>query len=563
MDFSTSSNQHNAISNDEITPSVIATSNQSSLSSNNTPTEGNVIQNNQSPNKNEIKPISTSPSKNEDGDQSNKPKKKKKPIQHLIAGGTAGFVESSVCHPLDTIKTRMQLRRQTTNRQVVRKNVEGVMGRALGSVRDADASMKSGGTTGEVNATSTTAKGSGAASKAEAAAKGALHRTAKETATVVVKPDLSSKASAAAASSTSEVKTAATSALHDVGWKQRVPPPSAAAKATTATTVSFAASSSSSSAMISAANAAKMGVVQAPLGPFGTARRIVQREGPLALYKGLTAVYTGIVPKMAIRFVSFEYYRDVLGGWYNRFLPPNGPSATAPPAAQGATPPAIPTVTFTAGLLSGLTEAIMIVTPAEVCKIRMQSQYHSLIDPSQKPQMNAKYKNVAQTAMLIVKEEGIGALYKGVVPTMLRQGCNQAVNFTAYNWSKKRVLAWKKQQMEEKHGGAGSVGNDVQLDHWQSLLLGGLSGGMGPLVNNPLDVVKTRMQKQVIHPGKEPKYKSLLQSCMVIAKEEGTPALWKGITPRLMRIMPGQAITFMTYEAVSARMESFGWFDYE
>lgn len=55
-------------------------------------------------------------------------------------------------------------------------------------------------------------------------------------------------------------------------------------------------------------------------------------------------------------------------------------------------------------------------------------------------------------------------------------------------------------------------------------------------------------------------YKSLLQSCIVIAKEEGTPALWKGITPRLMRIMPGQAITFMTYEAVSSRMEKYGLF---
>lgn len=56
-------------------------------------------------------------------------------------------------------------------------------------------------------------------------------------------------------------------------------------------------------------------------------------------------------------------------------------------------------------------------------------------------------------------------------------------------------------------------------------------------------------------------YKSLTQSCAVIAKEEGIKALWKGITPRLMRIMPGQAITFMTYEAVSARMEKLRWFD--
>ena len=37
--------------------------------------------------------------------------KKKTPLQHLIAGGCAGLVESSVCHPLDTIKTRMQLRK--------------------------------------------------------------------------------------------------------------------------------------------------------------------------------------------------------------------------------------------------------------------------------------------------------------------------------------------------------------------------------------------------------------------------------------------------------------------
>lgn len=68
------------------------------------------------------------------------------------------------------------------------------------------------------------------------------------------------------------------------------------------------------------------------------------------------------------------------------------------------------------------------------------------------------------------------------------------------------------------------------------------------------DVVKTRLQKQVISLGKEPKYTGLLQACSLIAKEEGVFALWKGITPRLMRIMPGQAITFMTYEAVSSFM---------
>ena len=38
---------------------------------------------------------------------------------------------------------------------------------------------------------------------------------------------------------------------------------------------------------------------------------IVRRETPLALYKGLGAVLSGIVPKMAVRFASFETYK----GW--------------------------------------------------------------------------------------------------------------------------------------------------------------------------------------------------------------------------------------------------------
>lgn len=43
-----------------------------------------------------------------------------------------------------------------------------------------------------------------------------------------------------------------------------------------------------------------------------TGRDIIKRETPLALYKGLGAVMTGIVPKMAIRFTSFEAYKRLL-----------------------------------------------------------------------------------------------------------------------------------------------------------------------------------------------------------------------------------------------------------
>jgi hypothetical protein len=48
-----------------------------------------------------------------------------------------------------------------------------------------------------------------------------------------------------------------------------------------------------------------------PRGFLTTGAYIVRRETPLALYKGLGAVLSGIVPKMAIRFASFEAYK----GW--------------------------------------------------------------------------------------------------------------------------------------------------------------------------------------------------------------------------------------------------------
>lgn len=45
---------------------------------------------------------------------------------------------------------------------------------------------------------------------------------------------------------------------------------------------------------------------------LATGASIVRRETPLALYKGLGAVLSGIVPKMAIRFASFEQYKSFL-----------------------------------------------------------------------------------------------------------------------------------------------------------------------------------------------------------------------------------------------------------
>ncbi|KAK7962473.1 Succinate:fumarate antiporter [Apiospora aurea] len=252
-----------------------------------------------------------------------------------------------------------------------------------------------------------------------------------------------------------------------------------------------------------------------------TGTEIVKRETPLGLYKGLGAVLTGIIPKMAIRFTSFEWYKQQMADKNTGII-----------SGQG---------TFLAGLAAGVTEAVAVVTPMEVIKIRLQAQHHSMADPLDVP----KYRNAAHALYTVVKEEGIGALYRGVSLTALRQGSNQAVNFTAYTYFKEVLREWQPQY----EGG--------NLPNYQTTLIGLVSGAMGPLSNAPIDTIKTRLQKTPAEEGV-----SAMQRISRIAaemfKQEGFHAFYKGITPRIMRVAPGQAVTFTVYEYLKDKLERKG-----
>ncbi|CAG8456313.1 4863_t:CDS:2 [Ambispora leptoticha] len=259
-------------------------------------------------------------------------------------------------------------------------------------------------------------------------------------------------------------------------------------------------------------------------GFISVAVNLVRKESPLALYKGLGAVVTGIVPKMAIRFSSFELYKTWL--------------------ANKDTGKVSTTATFFAGLGAGITEAVMVVTPMDVIKIRLQAQRHSLTDPLDIP----KYRNAAHAAFTIVKEEGVLALYKGVTLTALRQATNQAVNFTVYQEMKKRM----------KHIQGTKDGQE--LPSYQHLLMGGISGAMGPLANAPIDTIKTRIQRSSSPEKGWSRFKSVTVS---LIQNEGYFALYKGLLPRLMRVGVGQAVTFAAYERIKIYMEILsrqGWF---
>lgn len=148
-----------------------------------------------------------------------------------------------------------------------------------------------------------------------------------------------------------------------------------------------------------------------------------------------------------------------------------------------------------------------------------------------------------------MREEGFLTLYRGVSLTALRQATNQAVNFTAYTEFKAYAFTLQPHLAE-----AG-----LELPAYQHMLLGLVSGAMGPLSNAPIDTIKTRLQKTPAKPG-ETAAKRILMIAADMWKHEGVHAFYKGITPRVMRVAPGQAVTFMIYEAIRGWMDRVGIF---
>ncbi|KAF6170399.1 hypothetical protein GIB67_014329 [Kingdonia uniflora] len=285
---------------------------------------------------------------------------------------------------------------------------------------------------------------------------------------------------------------------------------------------------------------------------------VARTEGVRALWKGLTPFATHLTLKYALRMGSNAVFQSAFkdsetGAISNRGRLVSGFGAGVLEALVIVTPfeakftilvlPSSPFIialdtnyicgsqgNYTSFILNGLNNDCYL----QVVKIRLQQQKglsHELL----------KYKGPIHCARMIIREEGIFGLWAGAAPTVMRNGTNQAVMFTAKNAFD--VLLWK------KHEGDGKI-----LQPWQSMVSGFLAGTAGPICTGPFDVVKTRLMAQS-GSGTGVKYKGMIHAIRTIFAEEGLPALWKGLLPRLMRIPPGQAIMWGVADQVSGFYE--------
>ncbi|XP_059642356.1 S-adenosylmethionine carrier 1, chloroplastic/mitochondrial isoform X2 [Cornus florida] len=211
------------------------------------------------------------------------------------------------------------------------------------------------------------------------------------------------------------------------------------------------------------------------------------------LYSGLAGNLAGVLPASAMFVGVYEPTKQKL----LRIFPENL-SAVAH---------------LTAGAIGGLA-ASLIRVPTEVVKQRMQTR---------------QFASAPDAVRLIVSREGFKGLYAGYGSFLLRDLPFDAIQFCLYEQLR---IGYK-------------LAAKRDLNDPENAIIGAFAGALTGAITTPLDVIKTRLMVQ----GSGNQYKGIFDCVQTIIREEGPPALLKGIGPRVLWIGIGGSIFFGVLES--------------
>ncbi|SGY12748.1 BQ5605_C011g06591 [Microbotryum silenes-dioicae] len=272
--------------------------------------------------------------------------------------------------------------------------------------------------------------------------------------------------------------------------------------------------------------------LQQPPGIIGIAKNTYARHGIRGFYSGVGALVAGNSLKAGVRFFSYDKFKKML---IDREGKLSGSRS------------------LLAGLGAGMCEAVFAVTPSETIKTK-------LIDDQKRAQ--PRYTGLIQGTMAIVREEGIGGIYRALgpvvrhrnrrsvsvcphslilsLPQAARQGANSAVRFTSFSTLKSFV--------------SGNARPAETLPAGITFGIGAVAGVITVYTTMPLDVIKTRMQSL----SARTEYRNSFHCAARIFAEEGLFRFWKGATPRLMRLVLSGGIVFTVYDQLMNLMGAGG-----
>eukprot|EP01114_Cavostelium_apophysatum_P005897 TRINITY_DN17072_c0_g1_i1.p1 TRINITY_DN17072_c0_g1~~TRINITY_DN17072_c0_g1_i1.p1 ORF type:complete len:301 (-),score=11.54 TRINITY_DN17072_c0_g1_i1:217-1119(-) len=91
---------------------------------------------------------------------------------------------------------------------------------------------------------------------------------------------------------------------------------------------------------------------------------------------------------------------------------------------------------------------------------------------------------------------------------------------------------------------------------WVHMAAGSVGGGIASIIVQPLDVIRTRMQKPIESSASAQTRNSMLKTFADLVRNEGVMNLWKGTSPTLYRTVPGAGLYFLVLEKVTSALKS-------
>ncbi|TIA87944.1 hypothetical protein E3P99_02885 [Wallemia hederae] len=226
---------------------------------------------------------------------------------------------------------------------------------------------------------------------------------------------------------------------------------------------------------------------------------IAKTEGFSKLYRGLAAPLMLEAPKRAVKFAANDYW----GNTYKKL-------AGVSDMTQG--------LSLATGCSAGATESF-VVTPFELIKIRLQDK-------------TSTFKGPLDVIKHTVKTDGVLGMYAGMEATFWRHFW--------WNGGYFGVIFQVRSLLPKAETNSAKLFNNFTA--------GTIGGLCGTVLNTPFDVVKSRIQGTVKVPGVTPKYNWTYPSLLLVAREEGVKALFKGFIPKATRLGPGGGILLLVVD---------------
>lgn len=200
---------------------------------------------------------------------------------------------------------------------------------------------------------------------------------------------------------------------------------------------------------------------------------------------------------------------------------------------------------FLAGAGAGML-ATTATYPLDLMRTQFAIQGNNRIFPSMRSFVTDRFQ-----------KDGVRGFYAGLKPAVWGITPYMGLNFALFEvtkgWSRK-LDAMKNDREESPLSPAASA--------FASGLCGGLSGSVSKMVVYPLDVVKKKMQRQVLVSSfldadklggalSAPRYKGMTDCIRQTFRSDGFAGFYKGLSPTLLKSFVGTAVTFGAYEFMS------------